>query len=170
MGSPMIDKNTAFKDVVCGMQVEADDISLNYQSRHYFFCSNQCLERFQLNPHLYIGYPGNEAPRHAGVEVLKKRTLKMAEPLAPEIRDQFIECIEAMMGIHNIEINGDRIIIVYDLLQATESQIEATISDAGIALGADLMEKIRRAFVHYLEESELDSLEARPGSKGGHCH
>lgn len=165
----MIDKATTPKDVVCGMEVEADNIALDYQGRHYVFCSNQCLERFQLNPHLYIGYPGNEAPRHAGVEVLKIRTLKLAEPLAPEIREQFIECIEAMMGIHNIEINGDRITIVYDLLQATESQIEQTISDAGHVLGTDLMEKIRRAFVHYLEESELDSLEARP-TKGGHCH
>ena len=165
----MTDKKIVLEDVVCGMEVKADDISLDYQSRHYFFCSNQCLERFQLNPHLYIGFPGNEAPRHAGVEVLKKRTLKLSEPLPPEIRDQFIECIEAMMGIHDIEINGNCITIVYDLLQATESQIEQAISDAGIALGADLMEKIRRAFVHYLEESELDSLEARPGSKGGHC-
>jgi len=166
----MIDKNIVFKDVVCGMEVSADDISLDYQDRHYVFCSNQCLERFQLNPRLYIGYPGNEAPRHAGVEVLKQRTLKLAEPLPAEIRTQFIEYIEAMMGIHNIEISGDRITIVYDLLQATESQIEQSISDAGIVLGAGLTEKVRRAFVHFLEETEIDSLEARPGSKGGHHH
>ena len=152
------------------MGVEADEIALDYQGRHYVFCSNQGLERFQLNPHLYTGLPGNEAPRHAGVEVLKKRTLKLAEPLPEEIRDQFIGCLEAMMGIHSTEINGDRITIVYDLLQVTESQIEATISGAGIALGAELVEKIRRAFVHFVEESELDSLEARPGSKGEHCH
>ena len=166
----MIDKNMVLKDVVCGMEVKTDDISLEYQSRQYVFCSNQCLERFQPNPRLYIGFTGVEAPGHAGVEVLKKRTLKLSEPLPPEISDQFIECIEAMMGIHDIEINGNRITIVYDLLQATESQIEQTISDAGLVLGTDLMEKMRRAFVHYLEESELDSLEARPGSKGGHCH
>lgn len=166
----MIDKKIILKDVVCGMEVKSDDISLDYQSRHYVFCSNQCLDRFRSNPHLYIGFPGNEAPRHAGVEVLKKRTLKLSEPLPTEIREQFIECIDAMMGIHNIEINGNCITIVYDLLQATESQIEQTISKAGIALGTDLMEKVRRAFVHYIEESELDSLEARPGSKDSHCH
>lgn len=166
----MEDKNKVRKDVVCGMEVKADDISLDYQERHYVFCSNQCLERFQLNPHLYIGYPGNEAPRHTGVKVLKKRTLKLAEPLTPQVADQVVECIEAMMGIRNIEITGDRITIVYDLLQATESQIEQTISGAGVVLGTGLMEKIRRAFVHYLEETEIDSLEARPGSKGGHHH
>ncbi len=120
----MIDKKIILKDVVCGMEVKADDISLDYQGRHYLFCSSQCLERFQLNPNLYVGFPGNAAPRQAGVEVLKKRTLKLSEPLPLEIRDQFIECIEAMMGIHDIEISGNRITIVYDLLQATESQIE----------------------------------------------
>lgn len=166
----MKDKNIVLKDVVCGMEVKADDIFFDYQSRHYYFCSIQCLERFQLNPHLYIGYPGNEAPRHAGVEVLKKRTLKLAEPLTPQAVDQVVECIEAMMGIRNIEINENRITIVYDLLQATESQIEQTISDAGVVLGAGLTEKIRRAFVHFMEETEIDSLEARPGSKGGHHH
>ena len=159
-----------FKDVVCGMEVNVDDISLDYQGCHYTFCSNQCLERFQLNPHLYIGYPGSEAPKHAGIEVLKKRKLKLAEPFPQEVADQFIEYIEAMMGIHSIEVNGNCITIVYDLLQATESQIEKKLTDAGILLGSGLMEKIKRAFVHYIEETEVESLEVRPGSKCGHHH
>lgn len=163
-------KLTAQKDIVCGMNVDSDDISLNYQGIHYVFCSDQCLERFQLNPHLYIGYPGSESPKHAGVVVLKKRRLKLAEPFPREITDQFIEYIEAMMGIYSIEINGNYIEISYDLLQATELQIEKKITEAGVVLGDDLMENIRRAFVHFTEETEVDSLEARPGSRGGHHH
>jgi len=152
------------------MDVNADDISLDYQGSHYVFCSKQCLERFQLNPHLYIGYPGSEAPKHAGVEVLKKRSLKLAEPLPREAADQFIGYLEAMMGVHSIEINGNCIDITYDLLQATEYQIEEKIANAGIVLGNDLIEKIRRAFVHYMEETEIESLEARPGTGHGHNH
>ena len=165
-----MNKITLYTDVVCGMELNLNDISLDYQGSHYAFCSEQCLERFKLNPHLYIGYPGSEAPKHAGVKVLKKRTLKISEPLPPEVVDQFIEYIESMMGIYSIEINVTRITIVYDLLQATESQIEAKITDAGVVLGDDLMEKIRRAFVHYMEETEVESLEARPGSRGGYHH
>lgn len=161
---------TVPKDIVCGMEVNSDDISLDYQGGHYVFCSDQCLERFKLNPHLYIGYPGSEAPKHAGVEVLKKRKLKLADPLPLEVTDVFIKYIEAMMGIHSIEINENSITIVYDLLQVTEAQIEKKIVDAGIVLGNNLMEKIRRAFVHYMEETEVQSLEARPGSRGGHHH
>lgn len=162
--------STILTDIVCDMEVNSDDIYLDYQGCHYVFCSSQCLERFQANPHLYIGYPGSEAPKHAGIKVLKKRKLKLDEPLPQEATDLFVECIEAMMGIHYIEINGNRIDITYDLLQVTESQIEETITDVGIALGSDVMEKIRRAFVHYMEETEVGSLEARPGSKGGHHH
>jgi YHS domain-containing protein len=158
------------KDVVCGMDVDGDDASLDYQGCHYVFCSNQCLERFELNPHLYIGYPGSEAPRHAGVVVMKKRRLKLAESFPQEISEQFIEYLGAMMGIASVKINGDCITIVYDLLQATEYQIEKKITEAGIVLGDDLMEKIRRAFVHYMEETEVESLEARPGSSAGHHH
>lgn len=165
-----MNSNTILIDPVCSMEVNSEDISLDYQGSHYTFCSDQCLERFQLNPHLYIGYPGSEAPKHAGMVVLKKRRLKLAEPFPQEVADQFIEYIEAMMGIHYIEINGNYVEITYDLLQATESQIEQVISDAGITLGDDLVEKIRRAFVHFLEETEVESLEARPGSGGGHHH
>ena len=166
----MNSNTTLLRDVVCGMDIKSDDISLDYQGSHYAFCSNQCLDRFQLNPHLYIGYPGSEAPKHAGVVVMKKRRLKLAEPFPQEVSDQFIEYIEAMMGIHSIKIDGDCITIVYDLLQATETQIEKKITEAGIVLGDDLPEKIRRAFVHFLEEVEVESLEARSGSKCGHHH
>ncbi len=166
----MNNESAIFKDIVCGMDVHSDDVSLDYQESHYRFCSKQCLERFRLNPHLYIGFPGSEAPKHAGVEVFKKRTLKLAEALPKEVADQFIEYIKAMMGIRSIEINGKSITIVYDLLQATESQIEQAISAAGVALGDDWMEKIRRALVHFMEETEVESLEVQPGSKGGHHH
>jgi len=166
----MISNTIVLKDVVCDMEVDSDEISLDYQGSHYVFCSEQCLERFRLNPHLYIGYPGSEAPKHAGVVVLKKRRLKLAEPFPQEVSSQFIEYIEAMMGVQHIEINGNCIDITYDLIQVTELQIEEKITEAGIVLGDDLTEKIRRAFVHFMEETEVESLEARPGSRGGYHH
>lgn len=166
----MSSKTTVIKDPVCGMTINSDDLSLDYQGRHYVFCSNQCLERFQSSPHLYVGYPGSEAPKHAGSEVMKKRSLKLAELLPQEIADKVIDYIESMMGIHYVEINGDRVDITYDLLQATEAQIEQTIAEAGAVLGDDWAEKLRRAFVHYMEETETATLEARPGSMPGHHH
>ena len=73
---------------------------------------------------MYIGYPGSEAPKHAGIVILKKRRLKLAEPFPQEVADQFIEYIKTMMGIKHVEIDDNGIEITYDLLQATELQIE----------------------------------------------
>lgn len=165
-----MNSNINFTDLVCGMQVKSDDISLDYQETHYAFCSDQCLQRFQDNPHLYIGYPGQEAPKHAGIEVIKTRTLKLSEPLPQELADRLIEHIETMMGIQHVEVSHNSIEVTYDLLQATEAQIEAVITEAGAALGDDWLEKIRRGLVHYMEDTEAVSLEARPGSVRGHQH
>ncbi len=165
-----MNSNTTLTDLVCGMEINNDDIAVDYLGTHYVFCSDQCRERFQANPHLYIGFPGSEAPRHAGVEIIKTRTLKLAEPLSRELADRVIDTISAMMGIQHVEVYDDCIEISYDLLQATEEQIEAAIEEAGAELGDDLVEKIRRAFVHYLEETEAVTLEARPASMRAHGH
>lgn len=165
-----MNSNRLLTDQVCGMDVNSDDISMDYMGSHYAFCSDQCLQRFQDNPHLYIGYPGSEAPKHAGMEVIKTRTLKLAEPLPRELADKVFDYIEAMMGIQYVEVHDDCIEITYDLLQVTESQLEQTISEAGAILGESLTEKIRRAFVHFMEETEAETLEARPGARRGHSH
>jgi len=165
-----MNSNTTLTDRVCGMEINSDDIAFDYLGTHYAFCSQQCRERFQANPHLYIGFPGSEAPRQAGVEIIKTRTLKLAEPLSRDLADRVIDTLSAMMGIQHVEASDDRIEISYDLLQATEEQIEAAIEEAGAVLGDDLMEKIRRAFVHYFEETEAVTLEARPASMRGHAH
>lgn len=161
---------TMSKCPVCSMEVNADDISLEYHGTYYAFCSNQCLERFQANPHLYIGYPGVKAPKQEGKEVLKQRTLKLSEPLSSELAGMVIDHIRAMMGIKDVVINGDQIKITYDLLQATEEQIEQEIANSGGVLGQNWADKLRRAFVQYMEETEVLTMEARPGSMRGHNH
>ena len=165
-----MNRNTHSTDPVCGMTVNDREITAEFQGAHYAFCSEQCQQRFQENPHLYIGFPGSEAPRHAGVEIIKTRTLKLAEPLPRDMADKVIDAIGAMMGVQHVDVYGDCIEISYDLLQATEEQIEQAIEDAGVELGNSLAEKIKRAFIHYIEETEAVTLEARPGSVRAHHH
>lgn len=161
---------TMSKCPVCDMDVNAEDISLDYKGAYYAFCSEQCMERFQANPHLYIGYPGSKAPKQEGKEILKKRTLKLSDPLSPELAEAVIDHVRAMMGVKEIIVDGGRIKITYDLLQATEEQIESEIANSGGVLGQSWAEKLRRAFVHYIEETEELTMEARPGSMRGHNH
>ncbi len=43
-------------DPVCGMEMSEheSDFCLDYDGKHYCFCSEECLEEFQDNPEMYI--------------------------------------------------------------------------------------------------------------------
>ena len=150
---------------VCDMVVNKGDIELSYQGLIFAFCSQQCKDRFAANPHLYIGMPGHPAPKYLGHELIKTRILKLQESLTTNQQQVVIADLMNMMGIKKVSVDIDRVLITYDLLQATVEQIEATIEKSGDKLGGGLGEKLKRAFIHYLEESELDNLE-----QSGHSH
>lgn len=157
------------RDPVCGMMVDADENAIEYQQMHFAFCSLQCKERFLQNPHLYIGQSGHKAPKQEGKALYKQRRLKLDRPMPSATAENVIDAVRAMMGIERIEIDGDVVRITYDLLQATEAQIESEIARAGAVLGSVWSERLRRAFVHYLEETEIENLAATPPTHG-HRH
>jgi P-type Cu+ transporter len=45
------------KDPACGMMVEQASAagSLRYEGQTYYFCSPECLKRFEANPAKYVG-------------------------------------------------------------------------------------------------------------------
>lgn len=164
------------KDPVCLMLVDPDQNAIEYQSMHYAFCSEQCKERFLANPHAYIGVPGEKAPKQQGREVIKRRRWRLTEPLSDLAEREVTERLLGMMGMHSVQFKGPVVQITYDLLQVTAAQIEATLLAEGAQLGKGWGERLRRAFVHYLEETEVDNLEVRSGGHGhgnghgGHHH
>ncbi len=161
------------KDPVCQMLVAPDQYAITYLGMDFAFCSQQCKERFLANPRLYIGVPGEKAPKQAGQEVIKRRRLRLETPLSDAGAQQVSQQLRAMMGVYSVDIDANELIITYDLLQATAGQIEASLQQAGARLGEGWGEKLRRAFVHYLEETEVATLEVRPephGHSGGHHH
>lgn len=163
----MVPEQGKVKDPVCLMQVEPDQYAIEYQGMHFAFCSQQCQDRFLANPHAYIGTPGEKAPKQEGREVIKRRHLRLAEPLSDAAAQYVTEHLMSMMGVSSVQVQGRELRITYDLLQATAAQIEVALAQAGAHLGEGWGEKLRRAFVHYLEETEVQNLEVRAGS-GGH--
>jgi YHS domain-containing protein len=161
-------KKDSLRDPVCGMMVDASENAIVYQQMHFAFCSLQCKERFLQTPHLYIGQGGHKAPKQEGQAVYKQRLLKLDKSLTPEMAETVLDNVQAMMGIEQLEINGDVIKVTYDLLQATEAQIESEIAQAGASLGQKWSERLRRAFVHYVEESEIENLAVLPPAQGHH--
>ncbi len=112
------------RDPVCGMMVEAGQHAAEYLQISHSFCSPQCRDRFLANPHLYVGAPGHRAPRSAGLEVVKQRRLRLAQMLLPLQIETLRAALQAMMGVQSVSVEGDCVVIVYDLLQATAEQIE----------------------------------------------
>lgn len=147
------------KDPVCGVEVPPQQHALDYLEIPYAFCSQQCLERFLAHPHLYVGQPGQKAPRQEGRQLLKRRSLHLAQPLDPAQTALLAESLHALHGIKQLKLGADTLEITYDLLQVTTEQIEQRMAEIGIKLGEGWTERLRLAFVHYEEELEAGSLE-----------
>jgi len=152
--------STPVKDPVCGMDVAPAQLETIYEGIHYAFCSEQCRQRFVANPHLYIGVPGEKAPKQKGVELFKRRRFQLDMPLAAHNAVTLTDELSAMMGVKAIEIQDDNMVtITYDLLQATADQLEAKMGEVGVKLGEGWAVRLRRGFVHYMEECEVENLE-----------
>lgn len=154
--------SAAIRDPVCGMDVEPHRNELEFEGIHYAFCSSQCRERFVANPHLYIGAPGHKAPKQEGRVVMRQRRFRTETPLTAEEADLLLRELSAMMGVTAVSVDGSDVAITYDLLQATAEQIEARMAEIGVQMGGAWPDRLRRAFVHYLEECEVDNLAVRP--------
>lgn len=152
------------------MLVDPEQNAITYQGMHFAFCSEQCKERFLANPHLYIGKPGEPAPKQFGQQAIKRRRIRLDAPLSdPEARE-IAEQLLAMMGVYAVDIATDELSITYDLLEVTSAQLEAALQKAGARLGQGWGERLQRAFVQYLEETEVASREVQTGHRGHHHH
>ena len=159
------------KDPVCGMMVDSQQLAIEHLQIHFAFCSEQCRERFLANPGLYVGQPGEMAPKQEGQEVIKRRRIHFEEPLPTGTEKALQESLYAMMGVKKVTITEDRLEITYDLLQATAKQIEFVIVTFGARLGEGWGDRLRRAWVHFEEETVIGGMEVRRSEgKGGSCH
>lgn len=150
------------KDPVCGMVVDAHKIEIVYAGIHFAFCSNQCRERFEANPHLYIGHTGHKAPKQRGVQVVKRRHFKVEQSLTTMEAKLLIEDLRSLMGIREVHVDDMAIDVMYDLMEVTAEQIEGRLAETGLRLGEEWPERLRRGFVHFLEETEVSSMEELP--------
>lgn len=155
------------EDPVCKMKVNSGNLPFKHMGIEYSFCSQQCHDRFSANPQLYIGLPGKPSPKQHDMHIIKRRILKLNEIIPENIAIDIEVELKKMMGIKEVTIDKNIVRITYDLLEATSEQIEAAIGASGGELMMGWGNKIKRAFIHYLEESELDILEHQPSS---HSH
>ncbi len=81
-----VTENEEIKDPVCGMVVEKSSETLSYEheGRPYYFCSRNCLEKFQEHPEQYIDPASPEKYEEEGA-ASSGQTIYTC-PMHPEIR------------------------------------------------------------------------------------
>lgn len=147
----------AVRDPVCTMMVSGGDYEAIHEGVHYAFCSLQCLERFMDRPGLYVGAGGRRAPLRKGGRV-RRRRMRLSTSLAPEQAAGMAAALRSMMGVKRVACGGERDVveITYDLFQATAEQLERRITQLGGRLDDAVGERIKRTYVRYAENCELE--------------
>ncbi len=138
---------------VCGMETEGSAIHARHAGLVYDFCSSQCRENFVARPSLYIGKQAGQ--RKA---VIKRRHFVLDRAMNDAQRAHVIQAIERLMGVQHVHIENRRVSIDYNLLEARAEQIERALLEAGATLGSGWSERLKRGWIHYTEENELDHL------------
>lgn len=142
---------------VCGMVSTDSNITGIYNGVSYHLCSHQCRQNFDKQPKLYLG---SHAEKHKRKSIVKKRTFTLDSPLLDSEVETLETLISAMMGVRKVQISGSSISVSYDLLEAKAEQIEKTIEHTGNKLASGWSARLKRSWVHYTEETELDNLAA----------
>jgi len=153
------------------MRVDTAEFEYNYLHINYWYCSEQCKQRFIANPGLYVGKPGEKSPRQQGREIIKKRRISLGKPLSQETRVALVQCMSNIMGIKKAQYDKNDIVIEYDLLEVTAKQIISALLNAGLELESGVLQGIKQSLIDVAEETQLASLEVSHDgapSKGGH--
>jgi len=133
------------------------NITRTYNGVSYHLCSHQCRQNFDKQPKLYLG---SHAEKYKRKSIVKKRTFTLDSPLLDSEVETLETLISAMMGVRKVQISGSSISVSYDLLEATAEQIEKTIEHTGNKLASGWSARLKRSWIHYTEETELDNLAA----------
>ena len=137
---------------VCGMRADPGSVTLEYRGMRFALCSEQCRERFQTDPEGFVGPPGQgSGPRP---DPARRRRLRLGQRPTPSQAETLRDLLEGMMGVRAVSIRGDRLEITYHPDQASEDRIEGELAEAGERLGPGWPERLRRAFIHYEDETE----------------
>jgi copper chaperone CopZ len=80
--------------------------------------------------------------------------------------EDWIAELKKVNGVTGVKIDADKkdVFVEYDLLKCREEAIEHWMVKTGFKLDESIMQRLKRGWVHYTEENELDSLGAKPHS------
>lgn len=149
----------ASRDPVCGELVPEEAHSWTHRHIKYSFCSEHCRNRFQRWPHLYVGEATfGLAEKQLGTSVPKSHRVMLAATPAADVIEGITRAVMALKGVEDVRVDGDQVLVDYDLMQVSLSDIEQAIVAQSGGLRDRIPDRVERALIHYSEECELDNL------------
>lgn len=140
---------------VCDMDTSTSALTMKHRGAPYKFCSHQCMENFIARPQLYLRL---KSPKQEGKHVIKQRSFTLDTPIPELGLEALRNDLLKMMGIRDVQVTNSKVSVIYDLLEATALQIEQFFEQEGAKLGSGWADRLKRGWIHYTEENELNTL------------
>lgn len=154
---------------VCKMKAVQDDLWRTHLGIKHFFCSQQCVDRFIALSGLYTGHPKTgPAEKQKGRIQIKRHKISFSEPISAQSMAEIQEAVRVMMGVKSLNAHREAIFVTYDLMEVSLEDIEKTVERILGKIDSPMIEHVKRGWIHYTEECELENL-AHPSRDGG-CH
>ncbi len=170
-------RNTCVYDVpenekicpVCGMNDIDDELWRSYRGIKYKFCSQQCLDRFVAHTGLYSGTPqtGKSEKQKGRVEI-KCHKVIFTKAITKDQVEKISNALKSVMGIKRFHVGFKSFSVTYDLVEVSLVEIEHEVEKELGEIHSPLFENIKRGWIHYTEECELENLAHPP--KRNSCH
>lgn len=154
---------------VCNMTEINKALTYRFQGIEHYFCSHQCRQRFIEYPHLFVGDPKHGfSAKQKGEELIKSRKLNLSVQITDEIKSRLKQDVGLLMGVESLSFKEQVIFISYDLLQVSLEDIESAVVKSAGNLDGAITNKIKRGFIRYSEDCELDNLSHLTKKHGAH--
>jgi YHS domain-containing protein len=145
---------------VCSMTKLDKSTLMSFRGVEYLFCSAQCQDRFREHPNLYVGDPRHgRSEKQKGTSEYKVRRIVLNNKLEKVEQRKLNQKLSELMGVVAVNIGSNEIKVKYDLIQIDLSKVEEVIISEISQTDTKITNSIRRAYIHYIEECEIENLE-----------
>lgn len=150
---------------VCQMEATKEDLWRTYRRLKFWFCSQQCEDRFIAHPDLYVGSrkTGRSEKQKGRVEI-KSHRIVFSKSLDKMEMAKLTDGVQQLMGVKTLKVSPKDMSISYDLMEVSLETIEGQVEQTLGPLETPWVDRVKRSWIHYSEECELEDLAHPPES------
>jgi len=99
------------------------------------------------------------------METIKCHHIRYSEAPSDGSHPEWEARIGEVPGVDGVCVDPEKreVFVEYDLLRCCEEAIESRMEKMGFVLETGFLQRVKRGWIHYTEENELDALRAKEG-------